>query len=685
MATTATLHWSCRFLSRGNSARAPQARRVLSVATVAERNLTHVDRPPTKPGAARAPPLRPPGRVTAQHPAKPAPPAKSAAAPAGPAVTLKIAQPERIRASSHSQQTQQERGQGAFASPAGKKAAERRPRRCRPPTKKLAGANANKADKMAAAETGKPQPTSFLAMLRAEIQKVMPKKTEDAKGFMKGGDREKLEGAMTGNVQQQKGEAHRRYAGCIRGAARHRRRSGKEVTPLAGEGAPPAPVPVDAGAGMPAPKPAQETSLEQGKKDTDKLLTDAEVTTRSCRRPTTRGSLPWSPQGRGRSLRRHRTKQYRRRSRRSSPSPRPRPAATRRRVWRLPWAGRQGFEGCARAPADGQGEGRARAQEGHRHIQSIFDRTKASVDKKLASLDDEVSRVFDRGTDAAIAKMKDYVESRFDDRYSGIIGKGRWLKDKLLPLPGSVKSWFDQAHKVFLQELDALVVRVAELVERRLKEARTKSPRARRNPRVCSGPAGRAAGGRKGRREGDAGAVRRAAPGRGRQEERSRPEARAALQGRIGKGREGAARTEGRAQEPVRAGARCHRRNHQGIARFQESHHGHAQEGQERGRPDRVRPDRLPEECAGRHQEGTRPVHRQHLDPPQAGFMAWLFGSIAETGVEVPKDLSLGSILKLVLQVLGLTYARLRAKAVKLLGERAVAVIEQVAKFIWCW
>src|SRR5207245_10538813 len=40
----------------------------------------------------------------------------------------------------------------------------------------------------------------------------------------------------------------------------------------------------------------------------------------------------------------------------------------------------------------------------------------------------------------------------------------------------------------------------------------------------------------------------------------------------------------------------------------------------------------------------------------KAGFMAWLFGSLAEMGIEMPKDFSLGSILKLVLQVLGLTY-----------------------------
>ena len=63
-------------------------------------------------------------------------------------------------------------------------------------------------------------------------------------------------------------------------------------------------------------------------------------------------------------------------------------------------------------------------------------------------------------------------------------------------------------------------------------------------------------------------------------------------------------------------------------------------------------------------------------------FMTWLFGSLAEAGIELPKDLSLPSILKLVLSVLGITYERMRAKAVKLLGPRAVAIIEKIVQYV---
>ena len=61
--------------------------------------------------------------------------------------------------------------------------------------------------------------------------------------------------------------------------------------------------------------------------------------------------------------------------------------------------------------------------------------------------------------------------------------------------------------------------------------------------------------------------------------------------------------------------------------------------------------------------------------------MKWLFGNLPP-GVAPPTDLSLPSILKLVLGVLGITYDKMRAKAVKLLGERAVSIIEKLVSYI---
>ena len=64
----------------------------------------------------------------------------------------------------------------------------------------------------------------------------------------------------------------------------------------------------------------------------------------------------------------------------------------------------------------------------------------------------------------------------------------------------------------------------------------------------------------------------------------------------------------------------------------------------------------------------------------EKGFLQWLFGQAATTGIELPKSFDWAGILGLVMQLLGLTHANIRARAVKLLGEKAVAVLETTAE-----
>jgi hypothetical protein len=59
------------------------------------------------------------------------------------------------------------------------------------------------------------------------------------------------------------------------------------------------------------------------------------------------------------------------------------------------------------------------------------------------------------------------------------------------------------------------------------------------------------------------------------------------------------------------------------------------------------------------------------------GLIGWLFGEVAQTGIELPKTFDLKGILSLVMQVLGLTWANVRGQAVKVLGEGVVGRLEQ--------
>src|SRR5262245_56808072 len=158
-----------------------------------------------------------------------------------------------------------------------KKAAEAAAAAKGPLNEKKAGAQAKQVDKIEEAPSKKPESGGFLAMLRAEIEKAMPKTLGDTEKFMKGGSAEAMKGSLKGNVSQQKEQA----TGDVKSASKQTPTEGgvqgKQVTPIPGEPAAAVPA-VDGGAAMPAPKPDAEVSLQDSKKDTVQAMKDAEVT-----------------------------------------------------------------------------------------------------------------------------------------------------------------------------------------------------------------------------------------------------------------------------------------------------------------------------------------------------------------------------------------------------------------------
>ncbi len=69
----------------------------------------------------------------------------------------------------------------------------------------------------------------------------------------------------------------------------------------------------------------------------------------------------------------------------------------------------------------------------------------------------------------------------------------------------------------------------------------------------------------------------------------------------------------------------------------------------------------------------------QHL---QAGIIGWLTGALGGAGITLPERFDLMGVLSLVQQILGLTWENVRERAVRLVGERAVQVLEFIGSYI---
>ena len=65
-----------------------------------------------------------------------------------------------------------------------------------------------------------------------------------------------------------------------------------------------------------------------------------------------------------------------------------------------------------------------------------------------------------------------------------------------------------------------------------------------------------------------------------------------------------------------------------------------------------------------------------------AGFWDWLFSGLSSVGVEIPTEFSLKSIITFILQLLGISWERIRALLVKHIGEENVALIEKAWEIV---
>ena len=70
------------------------------------------------------------------------------------------------------------------------------------------------------------------------------------------------------------------------------------------------------------------------------------------------------------------------------------------------------------------------------------------------------------------------------------------------------------------------------------------------------------------------------------------------------------------------------------------------------------------------------------LDHLLHGFLDWLTGGLAAAGVTLPKDLSLKSIITFVLELMGITWPRIRKLLAKHIGEENVALLEKAYSIV---
>lgn len=111
-------------------------------------------------------------------------------------------------------------------------------------------------------------------------------------------------------------------------------------------------------------------------------------------------------------------------------------------------------------------------------IHKIYQRSKADVEKILNDLDTKVKVLFTGGTILAKRAFENHVDAKMTAykarRYSGIIGAGKWIKDKFAGMPDEVNEFFVSGRQVYINTMDKVITVVAKLVAKKLTEAKTR-------------------------------------------------------------------------------------------------------------------------------------------------------------------------------------------------------------------
>src|SRR5690606_28536043 len=317
-------------------------------------------------------------------------------------------------------------------------------------------------------------------------------------------------------------------------------------------------------------------------------------------------------------------------------------------------------------------------------IQAIFEATKTAVQNKLQEVETDVTQIFDAGAESARTSFENYVDQRMrkykDDRYGGLGGGVLWAKDKLFGMPDEVDEFYTEGRDLYLSLMDAAIDKVAEKVETGLNAA--KDMIAKGKDQVDDYVADLDPSLRK---------IGQAEAGKFEDQFASLEESINEKQGQLADSlarkyvdnlqkldaRIGEMKAANKGLVDAAIGAikaiiaaiikiknmllNILAKAAAAIRKIIKDPIGFlgnlvsAVKGGIMGFKDRI---------------GT------HL---QQGLMAWLMGAMGNAGITLPPAFDLKGILSLVMQVLGLTYANIRSRAVKIVGEPIVKAMETAA------
>ncbi|WP_232006371.1 hypothetical protein [Mycobacterium sp. 852013-50091_SCH5140682] len=552
------------------------------------------------------------------------------------------------------------------------------------PSDDIAGqAKAAKVDTMDAQQAGTFDKKAFIAAVKAAIEAKSPKTLKEADSYAESGKAGEVKDEIKGMVTQGKEGETKDIEAATDAPPDTSKAVAKPVTPMGPEEQAPAPAVPAAGA-VPKPAPAEQLNLEAGKQEANQEMASADVDEKQLaesNEPQFQQALADKKEAAAHAdtapaeYRKHEADTI-------DQSKTEAAAATTAGI-----TGMQGSKAAALAhlvadKGKTKSKDEAKRAEVTAKVQAIFAATEADVKKILDGIDPKVEKAFDEGEASARKSFETFVAAKMAaykaDRYSGWLGGLRWAKDKLLGMPDAVNRFYEAGRELYLKQMDTVISRVADIVGNDLTAAKKRIAAGRTEiaSYVKSLPANLQKVGAEASKEINDKFEQLESDVNSKQDAlvdtlaTKYVEARKGLDDRI---EELQAENKGLVDKAIGAIKAVIETIRKLTSMLMNTL---ARVASVVG--DIVKhPVRFLGNLIDGVKGGIMRFKDNILEHLRKGLMTWLFGALAEGGVELPEKFDLQGIIKLLLSLFGLTWTNIRNRLVKQIGEPAMAAIEK--------
>ncbi|MFF5565166.1 hypothetical protein ACFY7Z_30385 [Streptomyces sp. NPDC012623] len=349
-----------------------------------------------------------------------------------------------------------------------------------PPDDKEAQGKTANAEKMNDAKPGEFNKAEFVGAVNEAIAAQAPKNLDEADKFAGSGKADNVKNAVDGKVKDGKESSADAIETATTAAPDTSKATDKEVTPLNPDQPPANPGAPSAAAAVPATQPDAVLDFREGNQQVDQHMADAEVTEDQL----ARGNEPAFDKA---------LSEKKKGEQDTAEAPgKGRAAEAEQLAAAKAGAAASGARAMAAMTADrnvagksvdsGKGETKSADEKKREQVtaklQKVFDTTQKDVEKILKDLDGKVDRQFTEGEKRArdnfTADHKRRMKAYKDKRYSGLMGKGRWVKDKFKGLPQEGLDIFKKSRELYVDQMQTVISAVADMIGTELGRAKAR-------------------------------------------------------------------------------------------------------------------------------------------------------------------------------------------------------------------